>query len=248
VASLSGYLAPRALFGLEPDEAREKCEEALKVAERVLTLYHETRASITSTPPPKDCAGNQLAWEFDNNLVLGRLRSYVDRVRVFLEVAEVRIDYEKLEKVELSNAGEHAKVLQCMTDFNEWYAAWTARTGEEGPEAYNPFDPTNPRFGVDHAEFTSLVRDIDLRLGSIAAEQFKTQISVEGYFRVINIFQGILARPAIAPLVQVYYHQMIDAFRSVTHAHTMTPHSALNTHRCLWCGFTSLLASHDAHM
>jgi dynein heavy chain len=120
VANLSGFLGPRTLFGQEPDETGDKCTEALKVAESVFESYQKTRASIASTPPAENSTGNQLAWEFDNTLVLGRLESYVDRIRVFADVAKVRVDFEKLEKIELSNAGEHAKIIQCMTDFNDW--------------------------------------------------------------------------------------------------------------------------------
>lgn len=121
VMNLTGFLAPRTLFGQEPDEAHEKCKIALEIAETVIETYHKTRTTIASTPPPENAAGNKLAWEFDNNLVLGRLESYIDRIRVFLDIAAVRFDFEKLEKVELSNSGEHAKITQCRTDFDNWY-------------------------------------------------------------------------------------------------------------------------------
>jgi len=214
VENLTGFLAPRTLFGQEPDEAMEKCTMALQVSKAVIEAYHAMRAQIANTPAPDGARGNSQAWEFDNTLVLGRCESYIGRIQVFVEIAQVRSDFEKLEKVELSNAGEHAKIRQCMSDFVDWYGEWTKRTGDEGPNVYDPFDPTEPKFGADHAEFIALVRDIDLRLGSIAADQFKGQISVEGCFRVINIFQGLLNRPAIAPLIEPYYYHMISSFHS----------------------------------
>eukprot|EP00041_Stephanoeca_diplocostata_P039521 m.1633795 g.1633795 ORF g.1633795 m.1633795 type:complete len:4492 (+) comp25411_c0_seq1:204-13679(+) len=212
---LHGYVEPRSVFGIEPLEFVAKLTTANRVIDEILDAYHHSRSQLNESidTGASERAGSSEPWTFENALVLGRFLSYRDRTRLISGVGDVRVDFEKLEKIELSGADSRANVMAMNEQFNEWYASWVSRTGEEAEGCYDPLDPTEEKFTTDLGEFYKLVRDLDLRLGAVAQNTFSAQVSLEGFFRVILIFQGLLERPTIQKVVAGNFDRMTELFR-----------------------------------
>jgi hypothetical protein len=95
IDSISAFLEPRSLFLLEPLEAQPKVEAALDLIAFIEAEFVRTKAAII--------VAKDEPWSFESDLVLGRLRAYNVRLLELREVVNIRCDYEKLEKVELSD-------------------------------------------------------------------------------------------------------------------------------------------------
>jgi dynein heavy chain len=104
-------------------------------------------------------------------------------------------------------------VKAIFVQFNEWYEQWAKRTAEEGVAVYDPLDPEADGWKEDFPAFTKLVCDMDLRLGGIAKLAFKGMLSLEGLFKLIHGFQGLLtSRSVLFKETESQYPQMITMF------------------------------------
>ena len=173
------------MFNLEPLEAAPRIDEAIKLCQNIKASFEDTRQTI------KKAATTPL-WEFETTLVLGRLAKYESRLHQLREVTKTRCDFEKLEKVELSNPMFNEQVVSIFNEYNEMYTVWAKRTAEEGEGTYDPLDPTSLQFDGDFKTYSNAVVDYDRRLSSIARLVFKEHHDIEGTFKLIHGWQGLL--------------------------------------------------------
>ena len=152
------------------------------------------------------------AWQFENDLITGRLQKYRGRLLRLLEVAHVRVDYEKLEKVEVSDITMNGDVKGIFEAFNTRYPEWAKKTAEEGEGVYDTLDPDEAKFDADAAAFTAMVLDFDRRLAAIAMQAFETIGGLEGEIKLVHGFQGLLRRPTIDAEFAPRYGEMLEHF------------------------------------
>jgi dynein heavy chain len=183
---ISGHVEPRTLFSLEPLEAVPKLQEALELIAHVKASFAAIRAKVND--PERD--GKR--WTFASTLIFEKLDSYNARLLLLQKVVKTRCDFEKLEKVELSDPVHSAHVQDIFTEYNEQYTAWQKRTVEDGEGTYDPLNPTPSKFESDFHQYHENVLDFDLRLGAIAKLAFKGQNCIEGTFKIIHGWQGLL--------------------------------------------------------
>ena len=205
ICSVINFVEPRSVYGLEPQDNAAKIVEALRVMNAIEAVYHQFREKVNVDKESGP-------WEFQNELVLNRFRGFIARAEKLLNVANIRVDFEKLEKIELSNTDHQSAVKGCETSFLEAYEKWIKMTGEEAPGCYDPLEPTSVQFEVDYQAFLANVRDYDLQIGSVAGQVFDDQQSLEGYNRVVHAFMGLLSRPTIEAEIKDRYESMAVMF------------------------------------
>jgi dynein heavy chain len=211
IDAILGHIEPRTLFMLEPLEAQPKIAEALALIATIEEMYEATRVTVATK---KDGAEKEpQPWSFQNELVLGRMRKYRTRLVELQAMVNVRVDFEKLEKIELSDPVQSKQILSIFEEYNVFYGEWAKHTAEEGEDVYDPVDPEVERWNVDFAKFTDMVTDFDLRISSIATLAFANKISLEGRFKLIHGFQGLLShRKVLVDELKVEYPQMLELF------------------------------------
>ena len=120
----------------------------------------------------------------------------------------------------------------------ELYAQWGKKTGDEG--GYDCLNPGVAQFPVDYDVYLATAQDIDRRLASIAAQAFDLAPGIEGAFKLIYGFQGLLDRPIIAAELAPKYptlvtrldqeletvKQIFDSFKSNPRVGKNMPHTA----------------------
>lgn len=212
IDAILGHIEPRTIFMLEPLEAQPKVEEALVLIQKIEEEYEATR-TVIATKKDGDDAKEPLQWAFENELVLGRMRKYRTRFTQLQQVIHDRCDFEKLEKIELSDPVQTKQVLSIFEEYNTQYAEWSKRTAEEGENVYDPVDPEVAQWDVDYNAFVDRVLDFDLRLGAIATLAFANKRSLEGRFKLVHGFQGILtSRKILADECVGQYPKMLTMF------------------------------------
>ena len=102
-------------FNLEPLECFPKIEDAMRLVDKMTHLFAEARATINASAHP-------VKWNFDQALIFGRLAALRTRLEEYSQIAKIRIDYEKLEKVETSDPVQTRRIRQIWADYNEMYA------------------------------------------------------------------------------------------------------------------------------
>jgi dynein heavy chain len=213
IEAVINEVEPRAVFGLDPLDAQAKITGAVEVVTKVITSYKAYRGKLNAQIRDQKLAVDE--WSFEDRLVLARLQGFRTRLGEMNEVMAMRVHFEKIEKVELSNVLEAAKVVAVGTDFNETYAAWTKLTSDEGPDVYDPLEPSSIEWTRDFTQFFKDIEDLDLRLAAVANTTFDLQTSLEGYFRVIHGFQGLLTeRPTIFEAVKHQFDAMVPLFHN----------------------------------
>eukprot|EP00049_Salpingoeca_infusionum_P001275 m.46981 g.46981 ORF g.46981 m.46981 type:complete len:4526 (+) comp10948_c0_seq2:170-13747(+) len=207
IMAVINTVEPRSVFGQEVQEGIVKPRDALKIIEWVKESYASTRDSINQAAENGDCA----PWEFETSLVFARLDTYEARVRMILTVFESALDFFKLEKVEVSGDKLNNQIKELFDIIRERWEQLAKATGDEGCDCLNPQDP---HFVQEYDNFEALRADFDRRIGSIALQGLEGVTGLEGAFKLIVGFQGLLDRPDIADDVSLQYPKLISMYEA----------------------------------
>ena len=209
ITLICNHIEPHGIFGLEPAEASEKVKAALQLIASMEAELETTRLKIKGQ-------GSENLWTFGAHLVFGRLQLYKQRLEELDTVMTVRVDYEKLEKVELSDPLQAKHVVAVFKEYTACYNSWVTRT-LDSPEGYDPLNPhlssKESGYAKDAAAFDAAVEDFDLRLASIARAAFMNQNTLEGGFKLIYGFQNLLqTRAVLTTEANNHFPEMIKQF------------------------------------
>ena len=202
------HIEPTSWFNLEPLEAEPKVVESLALIAAMHATFDEARKEI-------NCGSHPVKWNFDKSLIFGRLDALHLRLDDYKKISKIRIDYEKLEKVELSDPVQSKRVHAIWASYNEMYALWAKKSVEDHPDHYDMLEPTEKQFDVDFNAYSSSVLDYDLQLGALAHLAFADQLSLEGQFKLIHVWQALLQhREVLYDQTRDNYTCMIEWFSS----------------------------------
>ena len=139
-----------------------------------------------------------------------------------------------------------AQIKKLFEQQGELYTLWGKKTGDEG--GYDCLNPAIPTFVADYATYMSTAQDMDRRLGTIACQAYDDAPGIEGAFKLIFGFQGLLDRPTVALEFASKYiamvarldteietvKQIFDAFKSSPRVGKNMPTTAGSLKVCHW--------------
>eukprot|EP00741_Cyanophora_paradoxa_P016051 tig00000042_g15496.t1 len=203
IEKATGYVNPQEIFHVEPAEAVDRVRLAIRVCQALKDCYDEYREKVAVMVP------NNL-WRVPHAAVFSRLESFVERCHDILDLAQTTVQFAKLEKLEIGGTKGRSlsqSVRQIFTDFTTAYSAFQA-------VKYSPVDCEGPgkAFEEDFYKFRGVVRELERRLGSVLAQAFDDCTTVEGCFKLIDSFEGLLEREALAADLEKKYPTLIHAY------------------------------------
>jgi dynein heavy chain len=210
VENLKDHLEPRALFSQEAEEGIEKPRVALEVLEECEAIFEETRNAINAEAR-EGGEGAPAPWEFESGLIFKRLHRYRDRTLKIHDIFLAALDFVKLEKVELSSEKHYLQVQGLYTHHASVWETLGKRTNDEG---YDCLNPDVPDFDQEHAAYMAMAADYDRKLSAVAVQSFERAVGLEGAFKLILGFQGLLDRAAIAEEVSEVYPGLVKMYES----------------------------------
>lgn len=132
------YVSPEEIFRNEPDEAKEKVSEALRVCRLYRQLYDNRKSHLADYYKDRPDAEVRL-WDFDSKLVFARYMTFLSRLATMEELFSTILEFSKLEKVDFTGIKGNSlctMVQQLFTEFQEHVAVFAQRT-------YDALDPQN---------------------------------------------------------------------------------------------------------
>ncbi|KAJ3391292.1 hypothetical protein HDU84_006208 [Entophlyctis sp. JEL0112] len=146
------FISPSEIFTAEPEEAAERLRLVLRVSSAFKQTVFENKADMADSPRP---------WNFDSNIVFGRLERFEFRVQQILNLFECVIEFNRLEKIEIG--GTKGKILssQIVTIFTEFQSALSAFSKLK----YDCLDLSLSNFEKDLGNFHVTITDLDRRIG-----------------------------------------------------------------------------------
>ncbi|RKO94585.1 dynein heavy chain and region D6 of dynein motor-domain-containing protein [Blyttiomyces helicus] len=199
VEQARNFVQPGELFSSEPEEAAERLRLVLRVADAFHHSYYEAKAETAESDRP---------WNFDAKLVFARLDSFVDRVRMILELFDTIIEFNRLEKIEIG--GTKGKILssqvaQIFTEFTSALAGFSKLK-------YDVLDISLKAFDDDLGKFHEKITDLDRRIGTILSQSFDDCPGMSSCFRLLESFAGLLSRPTIQHDFEKKYFALLQMY------------------------------------
>nr|KAJ3421855.1 hypothetical protein HK105_002054 [Polyrhizophydium stewartii] len=193
------FIQPAEIFAAEPEEAAERLRLVLRICDSFKTTYFEYKTSTAESSRP---------WNFDSRMIFGRLDKFLVRVQQILELFEIIIEFNRLEKIEIG--GTKGKILssQVAQIFTEFVAALSVF----GKLKYDVLDIALPDFNVDRGKFHEKITDLDRRIGTILCQAFDDCSGLYSCFRLLESFSGLLNRSNIQKDFEQKYFELLSMY------------------------------------
>ena len=201
VLQAASYLNPEEIFKMEIPEAVEKLKEVQKLCNLVHSTlkYYEEKSKADGK-----------AWNIDKRHILKNFENFELRVYKMMELFEIMVDFSKLEKIEIGGTKGRALTHQIVTIFTEF----TAASEYFKKLKYNPLNMKIRDFEVDLAKFHAKLDDLDKRLATIISVAFDDCSGSQSCIRLLEVFGGLLNRPAIHVLFESRFKFLIEEFET----------------------------------
>ncbi|OAJ37788.1 hypothetical protein BDEG_21780 [Batrachochytrium dendrobatidis JEL423] len=193
------FIQPSELFSAEPEEAAERLRLVLRVCDSFKSTYFEGKATTMESSRP---------WNFDSRLLFGRLDKFLVRVQHILELFEIIIEFNRLEKIEIG--GTKGKILsfQVVQIFTEFVTALSSF----GKLKYDVLDISLHQFDADRNKFHEKITDLDRRIGTILCQAFDDCSGLYSCFRLLESFSGLLNRNNIQKDFEQKYFELLNMY------------------------------------
>ncbi|KAK9822882.1 hypothetical protein WJX74_000347 [Apatococcus lobatus] len=201
IAQASRFLPGAELVQMEPQEAVDKLRTTLKVLGSFKQLFGEYSAKSRTEPP-----GNP--WTFQTSSIFARLDSYQERCSRLMEMSQASLQFSRLERVEIG--GTKGKAL--TANVKQVHTEYMAAAGKLQKVTYDVTDTDQPMFQQDFADYQAVVAELEHRLGSIIFQAVDDCTTVAAIFKLLEGFEGLLEREAIAGELERKYLELLAAF------------------------------------
>eukprot|EP00878_Enallax_costatus_P014708 GHUV01015385.1.p1 GENE.GHUV01015385.1~~GHUV01015385.1.p1 ORF type:complete len:890 (+),score=327.73 GHUV01015385.1:1824-4493(+) len=189
------------LLHMEPDEACDKLRMTLKVLGSFKSHYFAYKAASAA-----ECPDNP--WRFQNSLIFGRLDTFLERCADIMELQSTCVQFGKLERVEVG--GTKGKNL--TSAIKQVHADFLTAQEKFRQITYDVMDVGAPGFEADFHTFREVVRELEHRLGALIMQAFDDCTTLSSTFKLLESFEGLLERDAIAAEVAKKHKDMVDSF------------------------------------
>jgi dynein heavy chain len=146
------YISPSELFTSDPDEASARLKTVSSVIEAFKSTFFSCKESTLLSPRP---------WSFDTKLVFSRLDTFFLRINQILELFDIIVEFNRLEKIEIG--GAKGKILS--SQITQIFAEFTGALSTFARIKYDVLNIASDEFDKDRTAFLSKISDLDRRIG-----------------------------------------------------------------------------------
>eukprot|EP01135_Chromosphaera_perkinsii_P008680 Nk52_evm13s1444 gene=Nk52_evmTU13s1444 len=194
---------PEGIFKNEPQESKEKLDQAIESCNLFVDVFHKTRLETVAEneKDPKVCK-----WDFDVQSVFKSLNAFIVRLMQIKEYFDVTMEFIKLEKVEVG--GTKGKVLS--NDVLKIFKEYDLIVQKFASTTYDSLDFSLPDFEKDIEAYKECLSDMDYKLSSIISQAMDDCNNHESFFKILDSFGSLLERPLVCKEFKPKYDTLIQ--------------------------------------
>ncbi|XP_018352750.1 PREDICTED: dynein heavy chain 9, axonemal-like [Trachymyrmex septentrionalis] len=203
IAKAAKYLDQSTLF---TDDIEDSLKRIMHVT-NILTYYTEIFEMFRSRLDHYfKSATESIPWNFDDELVLGRIINFEERLEEIKTLFKTAQEYFKLERIELANL-KNKLLCSKIYDIHEKFVKIYSEFAEL---EYDILIPEEIRF-TDHViSFLAKVEEFDRQLANIFDQAFSEGHNAEIMFKIIWILGSIANRPIIMAQLWHNYERLLN--------------------------------------
>jgi len=201
IAQAQRFVPGHELLRMDPSEACDKLRLTLKVLGSFKSYYFSYKAASTV-----ECPDNP--WRFQNAAVFGRLDRHMGRCAEMLTFSGTVLQFSRLERVEVGGTkGKNisAAIKAVHTDFTAAYERFQQ-------VQYDVMDADAPQYASDHGALRATISELEHRLGALIIQAFDDCTTLSSTFKLLDSFEGLLEREAIAAELTKKQAELVKAF------------------------------------
>eukprot|EP00879_Flechtneria_rotunda_P005416 GHRR01005708.1.p1 GENE.GHRR01005708.1~~GHRR01005708.1.p1 ORF type:complete len:1495 (+),score=578.36 GHRR01005708.1:300-4784(+) len=195
------FVPGRELLQMDPNEACDKLRTTLKVLGSFKAHYFAYKTASAT-----ECPTNP--WRFQNSIIFGRLDTFLERCNDMLELQSTCLQFGRLERVEIG--GTKGKALTGA--IKQVHADFGAAHDKFQQVLYDVMDTDAPGFQADFTVFRDVIRELEHRLGALIMQAFDDCTTLNSTFKLLESFEGLLERDAIAAELAKKHRDMVATF------------------------------------
>jgi len=184
----------------ETQEACQKLQITIDVCTKFKDAYFEYKAKAEGQ------------WKLTANALFVRLDSFLERAHDILHLTNTIVQFNKLQKIELGGTKGKTLTETVQQIFHEFQAAVTQF--QEVKYDIMDIDPNeNNHFDDDFYEFRAKIKELERRLASVITQGFTDCDTINGRFKLLDSFEGLLNRPIIQDELEKKHIVLLDMYK-----------------------------------
>ena len=183
--------------GKEPKEANDRLIQTLEVCSKFKEAYFVYKAK----------ADNE--WKITTNELFVRLDAFAERCQDIIHLTSTIIQFNKLGKIE--TGGNKGKFLTetVYGILQEFIAVVEKFLNVE----YDIMDISNKRFDDDFYVFRCRIKELERRLMLVLTQGFDDSDTIQGKFKLLESFEGLLRRPIIQDKLEKKHIILLELYK-----------------------------------
>ena len=182
----------------EPKEANDKLTQTLEVCSKFKEAYFVYKAK----------ADNE--WKITTNALFVRLDAFAERCQDIIHLTSTIIQFNKLAKIEIG--GTKGKTL---TETVQGILKEFEYVVEKFQEVeYDIMDISIKKFDDDFYVFRSRIKELERRLASTLTQGFDDCDTIQGKFKLLESFEGLLTRPIIQDELEKKHIILLELYKN----------------------------------
>lgn len=182
----------------EPKEANDKLVQTLEVCSKFKESYFVYKAK----------ADNE--WKITTNALFVRLDSFAERCQDIIHLTSTIIQFNRLGKIEIG--GTKGKTL---TETVHGILHEFETVVEKFQEVeYDIMDISVKKFDDDFYGFRCRIKELERRLASILTQGFDDSDTIQGKFKLLESFEGLLTRPIIQDELEKKHIILLELYKN----------------------------------
>lgn len=184
-----------------PEDACNKLQIAIEVCTKFKEAYFEYKGKA------------QGEWKLTTNALFVRLDSFLERAHDIYHLTTTIVQFKKLEKIELG--GTKGKTLTETVNqiFREFENAVKEFSDVQAIYDIMDIDEKDKRFDDDFYKFRTKIKELERRLASVITQGFDDMDTIQGRFKILESFEGLLSRPIIQDELEKKHIILLETYK-----------------------------------
>eukprot|EP00854_Cymbomonas_tetramitiformis_P010885 gene10885-12880_t len=186
---------------LEPSEAVAKLVLTLKVCGCFKSYYFDYKAKVATENPDNP-------WKFQNSSLFSRLDSFLERCHDILDLAQIVVQFNKLEKIEVGGTLGKTLTVTVHDIFDEFFGYFS----KFQEITYDITMVEERQFDLDFHEFRTKIKELERQLGAVISQAFDDCTTIASTFKLMEAFDGLLEREIIQTDLERKHIELMRAY------------------------------------